>query len=81
MKQTVKEKNKRKKNYHRGKHLKKKLTHFFKEEGLSEKRRKRSRTSSALEFPQKKRVVKHSPIVSVLLTWNLQFICSPLLST
>ena len=34
-----------------------------------------------LSSPQKKRVVKHSLIVSVLLTWNLQFICSPLLST
>ena len=81
MKQTVKGKNQRKKIITEGNILKKKLTYFFKEEGLSEKRRKRSRTSSALEFPQKKRVVKHSLIVSVLLTWNLQFICSPLLST
>ena len=51
MKQTVKGKNQRKKIITEGNILKKKLTYFFKEEGLSEKRRKRSRTSSALEFP------------------------------
>lgn len=69
------------KNYHRGKHFKEKINTFFlKKKDWVRKEEKDLELCLHLSSPRRKEL-SNSPIVSVLLTWNLQFICSPLLST